>query len=315
MTYLEFADFGLCDYLGPVYDEAEAPLLLSDATLPRRLAAALPRHDLLALTKLAGEDPLMAHLPPAARRARMRLSAYPAQLRGDWKTWRDAALDPSQRRELDMKRRRLDRTGKPAFELLRDADEITRAFEALRRYRTERFKALGAPDVLDHEVVFTFYRRMAIEGARDGATRTQCLCLDGKPVAVMFGLAQRSVYSMLMVGSISRTTAAFLPACSRSRTRCVPRSRRATAFTISRSAITLQAPVRRQGNPAARVVSGAHRSRPCGDIRHRARARGEAQAGAAAQAPHRHCGERTGRAGLTRAPRLTKAKETTLTAR
>ena len=200
VTYLEFVDFGLCDYLGPVYDLAEAHLLLADASLPQRLAAALPGHDLIALTKLAGEDPLMAHLFPAARRARMRISAYPAQLRGDWKTWRDAALDPSQRRELDMKRRRLDRTGKQTFELLRDADEITRAFEALRRYRTERFKALGAPDVLDNEVIFTFYRRMAIEGARDGATRTQCLCLDGKPVAVMFGLAQRSVYSMLMVG-------------------------------------------------------------------------------------------------------------------
>ena len=199
VTYLEFADFGLCDYLGPVYDEAEAPLLLADASLPGRLAAALPRHDLLALTKLR-EDPLTAHLFPAARRARMRISAYPAQLRGDWKTWRDASLDPSQRRELDIKRRRLDRAGKSAFELLRDADEITRAFETLRRYRTERFKALGAPDVLDHEVIFTFYRRMAIEGARDGATRTQCLCLDDEPIAVMFGLAQRGVYAMLMVG-------------------------------------------------------------------------------------------------------------------
>jgi CelD/BcsL family acetyltransferase involved in cellulose biosynthesis len=200
VTYLEFADFGLCDYLGPVYDQSEAPLLLADASLPDRLAAALPRHDLIALTKLAGEDPLLAHLFPAARRGCMRISAYPTPLRGDWMTWRNAALDPSQRRELDMKRRRLDRSGQPAFKLLRDADEITRAFETLRRYRTERFKALGAPDVLDHEVVFTFYRRIAIEGARDGAARTECLCLDGELLAVMFGLAQRGVYSMLMVG-------------------------------------------------------------------------------------------------------------------
>jgi CelD/BcsL family acetyltransferase involved in cellulose biosynthesis len=200
VTTLAFADFGLCDYLGPVYDPAKAPLLLGDASLPRRLAATLPRHDMLALTKLAGNDPLIAHLFPDARRARMRISAYPAQLHGDWKTWRAQALDPGHRRTLDMKRRRLERTGKPAFRLLGESDEITRAFEAMRRYRVERFKSLGAADMLDHEAVFAFYRRRAVDGAHDGATRTYCLYLDGEPVAVLFGLAQRGTYSMLLVG-------------------------------------------------------------------------------------------------------------------
>ena len=130
---LEFADFGLCDYLAPVYDPADLPLLLVDATLPKRIVAALPRHDVLALTKLAGDQTLLASLFPDMHRARMRISAYPAALAPDWPAWRVERLNPSVRRELDMKRRRLDRTGKQAFELLRDADEITRAFETLRR--------------------------------------------------------------------------------------------------------------------------------------------------------------------------------------
>jgi len=200
VTTLEFADFGLCDYLAPVHDDTDLPLLLADATLPRRIAAALPRHDVLALTKLAGEQALLAHLFPAAHRARMRISAYPAKLTSDWQTWRAEKLNASVRRELDMKRRRLVRSGKTEFSVLRDAQAITAAFEALRRYRSARFKAIGAPDVLDVEAIFRFYRRMAIEGAQDGSTRTECLSLAGEPIAVQFGLVQRGVYSMLMIG-------------------------------------------------------------------------------------------------------------------
>ena len=126
VTTLEFADFGLCDYLAPVHDTADLPLLLADATLPERIAAALPRHDMLALTKLAGERTLLAHLFPKMRRAQMRISAYPAKLTSDWQTWRAEKLNSSVRRELDMKRRRLVRSGKTEFSVLRDAQTPSR---------------------------------------------------------------------------------------------------------------------------------------------------------------------------------------------
>ena len=200
VTTLEFADFGLCDYLGPVYDPADLPLLLVDATLAKRVAAALPRHDVLALTKLAGEQTLLASLFPDMRRARMRISAYPAKLASDWPAWRAERLNSSVRRELDMKRRRLMRSGATAFSTLREEQAIIAAFDALRRYRSARFKAIGAPDVLDNEAIFRFYRRMAIEGAQDGAARTECLSLADEPIAVQFGLARQGVYSMLMIG-------------------------------------------------------------------------------------------------------------------
>lgn len=200
VTTLEFADFGLCDYLEPVYDPSDLPLLLVDARLPERIAAALPRHDMLALTKLAGEQTLLAALFPGMQRAQMRISAYPAPLGPDWAAWRAERLNPSVRRELDMKRRRLVRSGPTEFSVLHDAQAITTAFDALRRYRSARFKAIGAPDVLDNEAVFAFYRAMAIEGAQDGSTRTECLTLAGEPIAVQFGLVQQGVYSMLMIG-------------------------------------------------------------------------------------------------------------------
>src|SRR5262249_26332314 len=75
-TVLEFADFGLCDYNAAVCDLDDVALLDLDATLPQRIAAALPRHDLMAFTKMTREDPLLRRLFPDTSRAQMRFSAY-----------------------------------------------------------------------------------------------------------------------------------------------------------------------------------------------------------------------------------------------
>ena len=200
LKFLRFADFGLCDYLGAIYDPADVPLLLADDSLPKRVADALPHHDVLQFTKLSGSDPLLEYVFPDMQRARMRVSAYPARLNGDWTAWRNTNIDQSFRRYLDMKRRRLKRTGTPHFRRLCDPDAIACALEALRRYRSERFRALGVPDLLDSDAVFEFYKRMAIDGARDGFARTHCLYLSGEPVAITFGVVQRGVYALLLVG-------------------------------------------------------------------------------------------------------------------
>src|SRR5947209_5167501 len=69
VTFLTFAGFGLCDYQGPVYDPADTASLLADITLPRRVAAALPRHDVLRFDKLASGDALFERLFPHSDRA------------------------------------------------------------------------------------------------------------------------------------------------------------------------------------------------------------------------------------------------------
>jgi len=78
LTVVEFADFGLCDYNHPVYDPADIPLLLADPTLPERVGGMLDGYDVLSITKLTRDDPLLRRLFPDARRARMAFSAYPA---------------------------------------------------------------------------------------------------------------------------------------------------------------------------------------------------------------------------------------------
>jgi CelD/BcsL family acetyltransferase involved in cellulose biosynthesis len=201
VAIVEFADFGLCDYNAAICDLDDAVLLDSDATLPQRVTAALPRHDLMTLTKMTREDPLLRQLFPNASRAQMRFSAYPAQLTSDWKVWGETTLSQGFRRDLGMKRRRLERLGSVEFARLSEPKQIASAFATLRGLRSARLKALGAHDVMADETVFAFYRRMAIEGAQQGFARTECLSVSGETIAVQFGLIQQGRHAMLMLGA------------------------------------------------------------------------------------------------------------------
>src|SRR3954454_16701775 len=106
LAILEFADFGLCDYNAAICDLDDAPLLDLDATLPQRVSAAMPRHDLMTLTKMTREDPLLRRLFPGASRAQMRFSAYPTRRASDWNRLLETTLAQVFRRDLGMKRRR-----------------------------------------------------------------------------------------------------------------------------------------------------------------------------------------------------------------
>jgi len=200
LIYLEFADFGVCDYLALVYDPGDTERLISDATLPIRVSALLAPFDVISLTKLPSEDPVLKHLFPNSRRARMRVSAHTVEWDASWAEWRLTKVNPSLRHELDIKRRRLAKAGTPVFVLVKGESEIVQAFDALRRFRIDRFTARRANDVLDSHAVFSFYRQIAVDGAGSGTARTYCLYLSGEPVAVMFGLVHRRTFSLLLIG-------------------------------------------------------------------------------------------------------------------
>jgi hypothetical protein len=114
---------------------------------------------------------------------------------------------------------------------------------------------------------------------------------------------------MLMVGLDIAPTAAFpgLLAIEDSMRAAIGAGDRVHDFTIGDHPTSSVSAARQSRSRCIR----AHRSRPCCDIGI-ARARAKRKLMPLLSA-HRHCGEGTGRAGLTRT--LSKAKETTLTAR
>jgi CelD/BcsL family acetyltransferase involved in cellulose biosynthesis len=200
LTTLEFCDFGLCDYNAPVYRADEAQRLIADRSLRARVHALLPPTDTISLIKLRGDEQLLEGLFPRAHRAPMRVSSHAIALDTGWDDWRLTRLDQSLRRELDLKRRRMAKAGMPTFLLVQEPNEIISVFAALRIFRAHRFAQRGIADVIDNEAVFSFYRRVALDGARDGTARTFCLCVSGEPVAVMFGTVHRRRFSLLLVG-------------------------------------------------------------------------------------------------------------------
>jgi len=197
---IEFADFGVCDYLASICEPADAPHLIADATLPPRIRRLLAPFDVISFAKLPHEDLVLKHLFPNARRARMRVSAHSLEWNTSWSEWRSTKVDSSLRHELDIKRRRLAKAGTPVFAHLKKQNEIAEAFDAMQRFRAERFKTRNGADILDHPAVLSFYREVAISGAPAGTARTYCLSLSGEPVAVMFGLAHHRTFSLLLIG-------------------------------------------------------------------------------------------------------------------
>jgi len=199
VTFIEFADFGVCDYLRPIYDPADQPLLTGDVTLPGRIAALLSC-DIVLLTKVHDYDALLDSLFPQAQVRQMRLSAHPVRLSKDWDQWRSSALPAGFRRDLEIKRRRVAKRGDPVLTLVEDRREIVRVFEALREFRAQRFGERKVNDILENDALFSFYRTIAIRGVNSGLTRTYCLYLSGVPCGVAFGLLHRKAFHLLLLG-------------------------------------------------------------------------------------------------------------------
>ncbi len=199
LDVIEMIDCRVTDYNLPVLDSAEAGRLAADRTLPRRIERCLKPYDLLSLSKVSRHGELIARLFPRARRAPMRMSAYGAPLSGTWEEWRARSISPRVRRYLDKKRRSLSRHGTVTFQLETDRAVITTALEALRRFRSLRFKAIGAEDIMADDAVYRFYLEAAIAGAGTGAARTYVLHVDGAPAGIVSGIVHAGVFHHLLL--------------------------------------------------------------------------------------------------------------------
>ena len=176
------------------------PALLADPTLHVRIGKLLAPCDVVSLQKLPGDDAVLAALFPLARRAPMRLSAYPTRLTGTWPEWRASHLSKRLRSDLERKRRSLARIDRLSFDVVQSEPEVRRAFDALRRYRAARFEKIGAVDLLQEPAYFEFYLGQALAGLATGSARTCCLSVAGTPVAVLFGLVHERTFSFLLLG-------------------------------------------------------------------------------------------------------------------
>lgn len=199
MRVAEFADFGVCDYCAPVaeagIEDGAGPEI--EPEIGKEVARLFADCDLILVRKV----------PEAARRgfsmmgplvwSQMAIRAHKAELTAPYGAWREAALSPSRRKFLDIKRRKLHRQGRVEVKCPQDPGEIAGAIAAIRAFRAYRFSETGLKDLLGEDAYALFYREAAFEAP---PVRVYVVTAGGMPVSVAFGLVHKGAFSLLLSG-------------------------------------------------------------------------------------------------------------------
>lgn len=102
-------------------------------------------------------------------------------------------------------RRKCRRLEKTAPVVMREADEagLDRMLEQMIGQRRERFRAIGRPDLMDRPEIEIFYRQRARAGLADGSVRVFALETEGETLAVIYGLCQGDVFTIVVTSMSS----------------------------------------------------------------------------------------------------------------
>jgi CelD/BcsL family acetyltransferase involved in cellulose biosynthesis len=198
LTTSGYADLGVSDYNVPVAAADDWDLLCGQPGAAEAILKACGHFDLLRIPKLRPDGLDLTNLLGARARTSPHVRAYSAALPRSFAQWREAQMNPSLRKELDKKRRRLDRNGGAEFQRLQDPSAITAALARLHVFRRPRFDVRDEQDMLDDPSVMAFYARAATAGAETGFARTYTLSIEGQLAAVTFGISHHGRFLVLL---------------------------------------------------------------------------------------------------------------------
>ncbi len=193
LTTVEGLGLGVTDYYAPIL----AANVELDAGETRRLwravVTALPRADLLRLINvprtLYGRTHALTH---AAFLGDMGHAATVMPLAPAGEPLDLGAFSVS--RDVRRKLKKLGAIGEVRFAVATDPAGCSALMDALVAFRRDRFAKMGRRDRLDDPGVAAFYRRLAAEGS----ARLYGLRVGGEIVAVVYGLAQDGVFTLLI---------------------------------------------------------------------------------------------------------------------
>ena len=186
---LEGMGLGVSDYYTPALADGVELDAAATAALWRAVRAALPPSDLLRLINVPPELYGERHaLSNAGFLAPMGHDATVLPLEGL------ALGELSVSRDVRRKHKKLAALGEVRFFEASSEDEVEELMAALVRFRRDRFAQMGRRDRLEDPGVAAFYRRLASEQQ----ARVYGLSVGGEVVAVVYGLAHRGVFTLLV---------------------------------------------------------------------------------------------------------------------
>lgn len=195
VTRLKAWDLGVSDYNAPVLAKSFHPTPADMNMLWTQLLRLLPRVDLLELEKLPSgvgkfDNPLIG-VNGIHESAFFR---HPLALQNDFEGLANARFNPTNRRSMGRKRRKLMNKGRLEFEML-DGAVAWPVLERLLDWRRARFHSESC--LAELERTDAFYRSLChgSEIARVGR-----LTLDGRLLAGCFGTLTDDTFQLLVVG-------------------------------------------------------------------------------------------------------------------
>ena len=198
LLILQPADFGVCDYNAIVADPLVLETLASDPSVLERIDALLGIASVLMFRKVRDDGFDARRLFKKTTASACENAAYHSEIGDDFEAWQRRTIRRKFSKELSRLGRQIEREfGRYEQRPAASEGEIRQALAFLRDTRKGRFEA----DLLDSEVYFSFYSDYAVAAAQSGEAVTYVSYLNGKPVAVLFGLAGDEQFHAVLIGA------------------------------------------------------------------------------------------------------------------
>lgn len=193
---IEAADLEVADFCGPVLARGFQPTRAQMRALWARVRDALPRADVLRLSKLqaaiAGRpNPLLLldNVQPI-KLSNFKTALDPAH------SWRKRMPDKLAS-ELTIRRRKLDKRGQVSFVTATTDKQADQFYAAMIAQRAARCTAMGRDNILDDAATRAFYRALIKPSDQAGIGVMQALLVDETIIATGFGLRHGGAFHMI----------------------------------------------------------------------------------------------------------------------
>lgn len=197
LKVLQPADFGVCDYNSIVGDKDLLEALSADPNVRAGFNKIVRTADVFLFRKIRSDSFDPARLVDNPQVTPGENSAYSVDVGDDFEAWQRRTVRRKFSKELGRLARQLERECGPyEHRAAATEDEVRAAFAFLSEVRDDRFES----DLLRRDVYGRFYLQFALAGLTSGDCATYVSYLDGKPVAVLFGLTGEDQFHAVLIG-------------------------------------------------------------------------------------------------------------------
>jgi CelD/BcsL family acetyltransferase involved in cellulose biosynthesis len=198
LSVIQPADFGVCDANAVVGDPRVLESLAETPSVLNRIDELLQDASLLMFRKVRRDGFDVRRLFRRATASPCENAAYHSETGADFEVWQRKTINRKFSKELGRLGRQLAREfGHYEHRLTMSEEEIREAFAFLATARKGRFRS----DILENEIYANFYRSFALKGAPTGDALTYVSYLNGKPIAVVFGVGCENQCHTVLIGA------------------------------------------------------------------------------------------------------------------